>query len=180
MNHENYTPKKKNAEKEYGNLATQREYNKNKSCSNTYENNEPCNCNTNRKTLTFSDRSTHAEEMAIDKIQKNKGRKLIDISLLVIRITPTSTPDSYKLVNSRPCAACVYRIKNMASHGYKISKLYFSNENGDIVCYKLRDIIKEKQFLSRYYRTINTPKIFLREFEISDKRKDVIKNKKSR
>jgi len=120
---------------------------------------------------TIADKSTHAEEMAIDKIQKNKTKKKINVSLLVIRITTASTLDSYVLSNSRPCVACIHKIKNMGYHGYKISKIYFSNEHGNIVCYKLRDIVKEKQHISKFYRGTNIPKKYTNEFEIIKKQK---------
>ncbi len=119
-----------------------------------------------KKHLSYSEKSTHAEEMAIEKIKKNRKKKLTNVSLIVIRISYGSTPDFYNLTNSRPCVACISKINNIRRIGYKISKIYFSNENGDIVCYKLRDIIKEKQHLSKYYRTATIPKNLLLEFDI--------------
>ena len=83
---------------------------------------------------------------------------------MVIRISTASNIDHYSLASSRPCISCMYKIKNSIDHGYKISKVYFSNENGEIVCYKLRDIIREKQFLSKFYRVSNIPKAFRMEF----------------
>lgn len=92
--------------------------------------------------------------MAINKIQQSriKTRKIIDVSLLVIRITKSSNVNSYTLTNSRPCIACMSKIQNSIKYGYRISKIYFSNENGDIVFYKLKDIIMEKPFISKFYR----------------------------
>lgn len=115
-------------------------------------------------------KSVHAEETAIDKIQKNTKRKRINVSLLVIRISPASTVDHYHLSNSRPCVSCMSKIKNMSSIGYKISKIYFSNGKGEIVCHKLRDILREKQHLSRYYRQTIIPKR-LREFELAQEKR---------
>lgn len=107
--------------------------------------------------LPINVRSTHAEEMAIDKLKPNKKRKLIKVSILVIRINPVSPLESYTLLNSRPCANCISRISKARKYGYKISDVYFSNSNGEIVHYKLRNLLKEKQYLSRYYRTCNLP-----------------------
>lgn len=92
---------------------------------------------------------------------------------MVIRITPASTINFYVLANSRPCIACLYRIKNTINFGYRITKVYYSNENGEIVCYKLRDIVNEKQMLSKYYRKLAIPKKYFNEFEIvnTDKNK---------
>ncbi|XWV26641.1 putative cytidine deaminase [Tupanvirus soda lake] len=131
-----------------------------------YENNRSCNHHYNKK-LSYTEKSTHAEEMAIDKLKKNKKRKLISVSLLVIRISYGSTVDVYNLSNSRPCVACMSKIKNLTNFGYKVTKVYFSNENGDIVCYKLRDILKEKQYLSKFYRVSTIPRSFMSEFDVS-------------
>ena len=164
-NHENYVPKKKNVEKnyDYPGLGL-----KNKNC-----------CHSHAKLLPYTDKSTHAEEMAIDKLPNNRNKKLINVSLLVIRISVNSTTDLYKMSNSRPCISCMYKIKTSAQLGYKISKIYFSNEDGDIVCHKLRDIIKEKQFLSKYYRLSMIPKVLVREFEIANAEKASYLNKLS-
>ena len=115
--------------------------------------------------------STHAEEMALEKLKPNYGKKIIKISLLVIRISQASTPTKYTLGNSRPCASCLYKIKNSISIGYKIDKVYFSNDFGNIICYKLRDIIKEKQFVSRYYRMHTIPKKLKNEFTLAEYKK---------
>jgi hypothetical protein len=158
-NHENYASKKKNKKKNYyydQSKNVQYGNNKNKSCIHCHNN------------LTFSDKSIHAEEMALDKIKINRQKKLINVSLLVIRITVGSTKNCYNLANSRPCIGCMYKIKNITKFGYKISKIYFSNEKGDIICYKLRDIIAEKQFISTYYRSFNIPRNYIREFQIEN------------
>ena len=123
---------------------------------------------TNHKKNFYYNKATHAEEMALDKIVKPKSRKIIDVSLLVIRISCGSTCSKYKLCNSRPCAACMYKIKNSVQSGYRVSKIYFSNDNGDIVCYKIRDIIAEKQFVSKYYRLTAIPKKLTNVFVINE------------
>ncbi|AEX61397.1 putative cytidine deaminase [Megavirus courdo7] len=119
-----------------------------------------------RRFLSYADKSTHAEEMALDKLKKNRSKRIIDVSLIVIRITPSSTPDSYKLANSRPCIGCIHKIKNSFNYGVRINKIYFSNENGEIICYKLRDILSEKQHLSKYHRMSMIPKKYTNEFQI--------------
>lgn len=113
-------------------------------------------------------KTIHAEETAINKIQINKNRKKIEVSLLVIRITPSSTIDNYRLTNSKPCVSCISKIRNIEQIGYKITKIYFSDEQGDIICYKLRDILTEKQYLTKYYRRTNIPKNLLK-FDIVNK-----------
>ena len=117
--------------------------------------------------MSYSSRSIHAEEAAMDKIQPNRKGKIINVSLLVIRITPASTVDSYKLANSRPCIACMYRIKNLVYNGYRVTKVYFSNEEGEIISYRLRDIVAEKQHhLTKYYRVSGIPKKYIDEFDL--------------
>lgn len=106
--------------------------------------------------------SIHAEEMALDKI-KICDKKL-KVSLLVIRIKEASNPNSYSLTSSRPCIACMYRIKNNTK--LNITKLYFSNENGEIIYHKVRDFIKEKQHIPLFYKKIKICKKFLKEFEV--------------
>lgn len=106
--------------------------------------------------------------MALDKIVKPRTRKIIDVSLLVIRISCGSTCNKYKLCNSRPCAACMYKIKNSIQTGYRVTKIYFSDDNGDIVCYKFKDIIIEKQFVSKFYRLTSIPKKLSNIFVITD------------
>lgn len=119
---------------------------------------------THRIKLDYSEKSTHAEEMAVDKLKINIKPKLINISLLVIRITSGSNPNCYHLVNSRPCIACMYKLIHVTQLGYRITKIYFSNEVGEIICYKLRDIMAEKHHASRYYRSSSIPKKFLKQF----------------
>lgn len=118
------------------------------------------------KKIPFSEKSIHAEEMAISKIKRNT-KKPINVSLMVIRISYNSTIDSYSLANSRPCISCMYKIKNTMSIGYHINKIYFSDENGNIVCYKVRDIINEKHHISKYYRATSIPKVIIKEFDIA-------------
>ncbi len=165
INHENYTLKKK--------------FPKGKNPYNKVDMQYTCTKECNKSTLNYCDKSTHAEEMAIDKLRKNNKPKLIDISLLVIKITPASTIESYRLSNSRPCIACMYKIKNITYSGYRLSKIYFPNENGQIICYKLRDILKEKQYVSKYYRLATIPKSYLREFEIDYEKLEKIKKCKN-
>ncbi|AVL93630.1 putative cytidine deaminase [Megavirus vitis] len=156
INHQNYHPKKKEKDQEKNNM---------KKISDQYSSQKSHVCK-HRRFLSYADKSTHAEEMALDKLKKNRSKRIIDVSLIVIRITPSSTPDSYKLANSRPCIGCIHKIKNSFNYGVRINKIYFSNENGEIICYKLRDILSEKQHLSKYHRMSMIPKKYTNEFQI--------------
>jgi hypothetical protein len=127
----------------------------------------------------FVPMSVHAEVMAMDKIRQNKSKKIIDVSLLVIRITKKSVATSYQLSNSRPCICCIHKIKNMNCHGYRISKIYYSDDMGNIICSKLRDIVREKHHICKYFRDVAIPKVLLREYEIAESKttKFIEKNK---
>lgn len=118
------------------------------------------------KKITYAEKSIHAEEMAISKIKRNP-KKMINVSLMVIRISYNSTIETYHLANSKPCVSCMYKIKNTVNIGYHINKIYFSDENGNIICYKIRDLLKEKHHLSKYYRASYIPKRLIKEFNIA-------------
>lgn len=69
------------------------------------------------KTIMYT---IHAEVDAVCKVP-NKSVKGMDI--LIIRI------GTNKLKNSRPCNSCIDKLSR-----YGIRKVYYSNEDGDIVC----------------------------------------------
>ena len=69
------------------------------------------------KTIMYT---IHAEVDALCKVP-NKSAKGMDI--LIIRIGKN------KLKNSRPCNSCIDKLSR-----YGIIKVYYSNEDGDIVC----------------------------------------------
>lgn len=102
--------------------------------------------------LNNINKATHAEEMAIDKFYLKKAKKIINVSLIVIRITPSSTPVKYELRNSKPCIVCMHKVSHTEQFGYRINNIYFSDDNGNILRYKLRDIIKEEAHISKFYR----------------------------
>lgn len=66
---------------------------------------------------------------------KNKKK----YSLLVIRLN-----NSNQLINSKPCSMCI----NMMIM-YGISKVYYSNSDGNIEMYKVKDIVSSH--LSKAY-----------------------------
>ena len=106
----------------------------------------------NKLNPTYTDKSIHAEEMALDKLPRNRTKRIIEVSIIVIRISRSSNADTYILSNSRPCASCMRQIENNTHRGYRISKVYFSNDSGAILCYKLRNIIKDEPFISKLER----------------------------
>jgi deoxycytidylate deaminase len=74
----------------------------------------------NNKLIKFT---VHAE---MDALYKYDGKNIKGMDILIIRIGKLG--DSSKLRNSRPCNSC---IEKMAQRG--IRKVYYSNEDGDIV-----------------------------------------------
>ncbi len=69
--------------------------------------------------------STHAEMSAILSLKNKKAN-----SILVIRINKEG-----KLCDSKPCQYCFNFILNSG-----IQKIYYSNEQGKIICIKTKDI----------------------------------------
>ena len=99
--------------------------------------------------------------MAIDKLPQNNSKKIIKVSLCVIGITKPSTIDNYHISNSKPCIKCMFMIKNAAMlKGYKINKIYFSNEKNEIVYYKLKSLLKEEMHIPKLYRHYGIPHQF--------------------
>jgi deoxycytidylate deaminase len=66
-------------------------------------------------------RTMHAELTVFEKLQKKNVRGM---DILVIRINKHLV-----LKNSRPCNQCIDKLRKIG-----IRKVYYSNENGDIVC----------------------------------------------
>ena len=80
----------------------------------------------------------HAEMDAIRKlppiIKKAKRKRII---LIVIRINRFG-----KLLNSTPCFKCIQHLTRLNnSSGYKIDKIYYSNQEGKIEITKLSELI---------------------------------------
>ena len=103
-------------------------------------------------------RQIHAEEEAIDKLRFNNSNKLIKIDILVVRISKDSNSEKYKLLNSKPCALCIYNLNNVQSKGYKIRWVYYSDNNGNIQKEKLKNIQQSRSYATILYRQLGTPK----------------------
>jgi hypothetical protein len=98
--------------------------------------------------------SIHAESDAINRLKRKTGfrfgkKNVETVNLLVIRVTKTGI-----FGNSNPCIHC---LKDMADKtllkGYKIDYVYFSNDNNQLECYKLIDLIKTSEIhVSSYYK----------------------------
>ena len=91
----------------------------------------------------------HAEYDAIRKlIPLNKRKNPKNVNILVIRISGKN-----KLQSSKPCAKCIQTMKTLPLKlGYKITNIYYSNEEGNIQKTTIQDLEKEEKHYSRFYR----------------------------
>lgn len=97
------------------------------------------NCLRSACTRNCSGRSTrcsfHAEANAIHKLASHKGTKNNkSFDLVVIRVSPTGV-----IGNSKPCFQCIQQI--MKSR-FNISKIYYSDANGDIICESINKLLQ--------------------------------------
>lgn len=84
--------------------------------------------------------TTHAEVDAMNHLPLPKKRTKIitEISILIIKATSNG-----ELRNSAPCVHCLKSMYIMPKKlGYKINRVYYSNNDGDIECNKLIDLLK--------------------------------------
>ena len=73
--------------------------------------------------------SIHAEHDAINRLPPVKTKKIVNVNLMVIRASKTGV-----LGMSKPCEHCIKMmlIKGLEK-GYYISKIYYSDINGDLI-----------------------------------------------
>lgn len=79
--------------------------------------------------------SIHAEEHALSKLEINKSKRNMHISVLVVRICQDGT-----YANSKPCIKCTHKLNTMYQYGYIIDWVYYSGVTGEIEKCKLRDL----------------------------------------
>lgn len=103
---------------------------------------------------TMMGRTVHAEMAALRNLPSRRHMMPQKVDMMVIRITSTG-----KLGMSMPCIRCVIDMHEMAPViGYRIDKVYYSTQSGDIECQKLRHLIEQGKFhVSAYYRNFKHP-----------------------
>jgi cytidine deaminase len=91
----------------------------------------------------------HAEHDAINKLKPLVVKKRqISINLLVIRLSKNN-----KMGISKPCTHCIQTMRNLPQKkGYKIKKVYYSDDQGNIIKSSLNNLEKEEQHYSRFNR----------------------------
>lgn len=78
----------------------------------------------------------HAEDAVIHYVKTRYGRiKTRDLKLIVIRATHIKEEGREKLLLSKPCMNCTKTIRE-----YGIRKVYYINENGELVCERISRI----------------------------------------
>ena len=91
----------------------------------------------NHEPPSYTRGTIHAERAAINKLPYlDLLIKTIKGFLLVIRFTPSG-----KLGNSKCCFKCIYDMINIPiTKGYKITKVYYSNRDGEIIKTNLKKL----------------------------------------
>lgn len=65
--------------------------------------------------------------------------------MLVIRVS-----GKYKMQSSKPCAQCVKTMTSLPQKkGYKVHRIYYSNEHGEIEKTTLTSLLKQEQHISK-------------------------------
>jgi len=72
--------------------------------------------------------SIHAEEDAVNRIPYKKDGKIQKVSLLVLRVTRSG---DYTM--SKPCLHCIKKMNTLINKNYKISNVYYTNNDGIFV-----------------------------------------------
>lgn len=95
------------------------------------------------KYCRFAKQNTiHAEMDVLLSLKKKCKHQIKSVDIIIIRI---SNFNSSTLKNSRPCNHCIEYLQK-----YPIRNVYYSNEYGDIVCEKLKNM--EKKHVSSGHR----------------------------
>lgn len=89
----------------------------------------------------------HAEVDAMLKLpSRKKTKNSLKVCLIVLRVDKNG-----KLKSSRPCSDCLRRLQWL--HGYKISYIYYSNNDGNIVKAKYTNLLESDiQHITRGHR----------------------------
>jgi deoxycytidylate deaminase len=83
--------------------------------------------NMNNKACKENNDCVHAEVDCVSRLKKSE--KINPISLIVFRTNNSGT----KLMNAKPCANCIKTINfTLKSKNYRLKKLCYSDENGEI------------------------------------------------
>ena len=113
-----------------------------------------------KKVLTYGENyyinnhyTIHSEIDAINKLRNKssfcKKNRFKNVDLLVIKISKTGS----HLGLSKPCNHCIAGISNIPiKYGFKIKKILYSDQNGNIIKTTISELFNSKQHISKYYR----------------------------
>jgi cytidine deaminase len=73
-------------------------------------------------------KSIHAEVDAINRIKNKKQGKTQKVSLFVMRVNKKK-----EITISKPCKHCIAQMNTIINKNYKISDVYYSDNNGEII-----------------------------------------------
>jgi hypothetical protein len=91
------------------------------------------------------EKSIHAEEDLIRRLPfRRRSRKLKAIDIVVVQVK------TLRYANSRPCASCIHMMQVCApTKGYVVRRIYYSDENGEMVKTTLDQLLQEPMYHSR-------------------------------
>lgn len=97
----------------------------------------------------------HAEYATIEKLPDRRNKKFISVDILVIRFNKQA-----EMKMSKPCYLCLRAMERKALRsGYRINKVYYSNDEGQIVMQKLKDLIMEEDQHQPFYHRSHRERI---------------------
>lgn len=82
---------------------------------------------------------THAEVAALQNLPYNFSKRTISLDMLVIRSISCG-----QLRNSKPCFKCIKHMNLLESRRYCIRKIYYSDDDGNIICENFKDLLNEE------------------------------------
>lgn len=89
----------------------------------------------------------HAEHNCIKKLPKSEGR-IKNVSILIIRTNKLG-----ELISSKPCLHCIKKMNSVIKIGYRITNVYYSDKDGEIVKTSLSKLSQEcDKHVCGYYR----------------------------
>lgn len=103
-----------------------------------------------------SSASIHAEENCVQKLLPKKFKRIVNVSILVIRINLEGG-----LSMSKPCFKCIEKMNDAHKYGYRIKNVYYSTKEGNIVKTSLSKLTNEPdKHISKFFREKNSLKLY--------------------
>jgi hypothetical protein len=90
-------------------------------------------------------KSAHAESRLVDTLPDiSRGNRLKAKDICVVKMNHTG------LSNSKPCIQCLRKLEIYAPlRGYRIRRIYYSDETGKIIKSSLRELLSQPLYFSR-------------------------------